>query len=429
MTSPSTLSIISGTFTGRMRGVAFGIWGGVAGAAAALGPLLGGWLITNASWRWAFLINLPIGIIAILGAWRLITESRVGRGKLTFDIPGIILIALGVGAVVFGLIEGQTHGWWAPKGVFTLGGFTWPLTSIAVTPFAFIVGIAALALFTFWEIGLQRRGGDPLFDFTLLRFRGFRFGLITVSIVALGEFGVIFVLSIYLQSVIGLSAFATGVAFLPFAITTFFVAPMAGLFSARFGPKWVVTTGMVLEAIAIFSLSIVMGVTLSRPAFLLVLIVYGAGVGLAIAQLTSVVLSEIPMQQMGVASGANNTIRQVGAALGIAIVGAVFTATLASSAASDLEASKLLPPPVKTAIVQAVNAGSISESQFSGGAAQGSENSPIAQEITRIFQDSLVAGAKSSARVAAFFVLLGAISSIFIPNTMRRERRVVVAPE
>lgn len=430
MTSPSTLSIISSTFTGRMRGVAFGVWGGVAGAAAALGPLLGGWLTTNASWRWAFLINLPIGLLAVVGAARLITESRESRRKLTFDIPGIILVGLGVGAVVFGLIEGQTHGWWAPRDVFHLGGVIWPLTSVSITPVSFLIGFIALAVFTFWEVRFKRQGGDPLFDFSLLRLRGFRFGLITVAIVALGEFGVIFVLSLYLQGVIGLSAFDTGVTFLPFALATLVFAPSAGLLSARFGPKWVVTTGMLLEAIAIFLISQLLSVDSSRVTLALILVIYGAGVGLAIAQLTNVVLSEIPPQQMGVASGANNTIRQVGAALGIAIIGAILTAQITSAASSELNASNVIPSPVKAQIAMSIASGAISESQFTvPGTQPGAENTAMGKEITRIFQVSFVNGARSAARIASLFVLLGAISSLFIPNVVARQRRTAVAPE
>ena len=430
MTSPSTLSIISSTFTGRMRGVAFGVWGGVAGAAAALGPLLGGWLTTNASWRWAFLINVPIGLVAVLGAFRFIIESRESRRKLSFDIPGIILVGLGVGAIVFGLIEGQTHGWWAPKDTFTLGAFSWPSTTLSVTPVSFAIGFVAMVLFVFWENRLKTRGGDPLFDFTLLRLRGFRFGLITVAIVALGEFGVVFVLSLYLQGVIGLSAFSTGVTFLPFALTTLIVAPTAGLLSARFGPKWVVTAGMVLEASAIFMISLLLAVDSSRLILALILVVYGAGVGLAIAQLTNVVLSEIPPQQMGVASGANNTVRQVGAALGIAILGAVLTAQITAAASTELNASQLIPPPVKVQIAKAIEGGAISESQFTSPSAQpGAANTAMGKEITRIFNDAFVNGARAAARVASLFVLLGAISSLFIPNVIDRGRRSAVAPE
>ncbi len=188
MTSPSTLSIVSGTFTGRARGIAFGIWGAVAGAAAALGPLIGGWLTTNATWRWAFYINVPIGLAAILGAIFVIQESREHRtGKLSFDVPGIILVGFGIGAIVFGLIEGTSYGWWKVKQPFEIGGWTWPLKDISPTPVAFLIGAILLAVFVWWELRLQRRGGEPLFDFTLTRFRSFRFGLITVAIVALGR--------------------------------------------------------------------------------------------------------------------------------------------------------------------------------------------------------------------------------------------------
>jgi MFS family permease len=161
MTSPSTLSIISATFTGKFRGVAFGVWGAIAGAAAALGPLLGGFLTTNASWRWAFFINIPIGLVAILGAIFVVQESVEQRkGRLKFDVPGIILVGLGIGAIVFGLIEGQTYGWWTPKQTFTLGSFIWPFSGISITPVSFLVGILALTAFVLWELRLSRRRGD-----------------------------------------------------------------------------------------------------------------------------------------------------------------------------------------------------------------------------------------------------------------------------
>ena len=431
MTSPSTLSIVSGTFTGRARGIAFGIWGAVAGAAAALGPLIGGWLTTNATWRWAFYINIPIGIAAILGAIFVIQESREHRtGKLSFDVPGIILVGLGIGAIVFGLIEGTSYGWWRVKQPFTVGGWTWPLTEISVTPVAFAFGALMLALFVWWELRLQRRGGEPLFDFTLTRFRSFRFGLITVSIVALGEFGLVFVLSLFLQSVLGLTAFQTGLVLLPFALTTLFVAPTAGILSGRFGPKWVVTSGMLIEAIAIFALSRVISLTVPLGALIPILMLYGVGVGLAIAQLTSVVLSEVPFDRLGAGSGANNTIRQLGAAMGIAVIGAVLTTTLASSATAQLDQSKAVPPFVKAAIVTALEqSGGAGEGASLQGMPAGFEKTPAGQEITGIIKQSFVDGAKRAGLVASIFVLLGAVSSLFIPNTSQRRTRAALPAE
>jgi Na+/melibiose symporter-like transporter len=368
--------------------------------------------------------------VAIIGALILIQETREAGRKTTFDIPGILLVSLGVGAIVFGLIEGQAYGWLQPKQVFTLGSWSWPLANIAITPFSFLLGVLALAGFVSWENRLRARGSEPLFDFGLLRFRGFRFGLLTVAIVALGEFAIVFVLSLYLQGVRGLTAFQVGLTLLPFAILTLFVAPLAGLLSSRFGPKWVVTAGMLFEAVAIYGLSLVFGVDTPLIYLTLFLMLYGVGVGLAIAQLTSVVLSEVPPDRLGAGSGANNTIRQLGAAMGIAIIGAILTSGIASSATTQFNASKDLPASIKTAIVQSINnSGGGDVSATSAGAPPGSENTPIGKEITHIIQQSFVDGARGAAQVASVFVLLGAVSSLLIPNTTQRRSKEVLVSE
>jgi EmrB/QacA subfamily drug resistance transporter len=422
MTSPSTLSIISGTFTGRMRGVAFGVWGAIAGAAAALGPLLGGWLTTAATWRWAFYINVPIGIVAVVGALLLVDESKAGGKRAGTDVLGIVLISLGVGALVLGLIEGQTYGWLFPRNGFAVAGWTWPAAGISVSLAAFIVTALALVGFVLWEMRMQGKGREPLFDLSLLGFRSFRFGLITVSIVALGEFGVIFVLSLFLQGVLGFTALATGLTFLPFAVLTLFVAPSAGLLTARFGPKWVVTAGMVIEAVFIFVLSRVLGPATTQTTLILVLLGYGVGVGLAIAQLTNVVLSEVPPQRLGAASGANNTLRQVGSALGIAVIGAVLAATLSTSAKTRLAAETEVPDFVKTLIAKSLDEGvGVGEGSFRlSGAPAGMEESPAFKRIGVIIKDSFTDATRASGLAASLFVLLGAASSLFIPNTVRR---------
>ena len=434
MISPSTLSIISGTFAGRMRGVAFGIWGAVAGAAAAVGPLLGGWLTTTASWRWAFYVNLPIGVVAILGALFVVRESREENASLTFDIPGILLVALGIGGIVFALIEGQSYGWWRPRQPFTLGDWTWPLRNLSITPVSFALGVIGLAAFVAWERHMLRRGREPLFDFSLLRFRSFRFGLTTVAIVALGEFAVLFVLSLYLQGVLGLSVFDTGLTLLPFALAMLIVAPSAGLLSTRFGPKWVVTTGMLVESAAIFLLSRTIGLNAARVTLILVLVVYGAGVGLAIAQLTNVVLSEIPPARMGAASGANNTVRQVGAAMGIAVIGAVLATQLAASAQTQFAAINTVPAPLKTAIVRGLEQSGGGEGLANapgapGGVPDTPDGQAMARAITHVIRQSFVDGARAAATVASVFVLLGALSSLFIPNTGPRQSKRVVPAE
>ncbi|OLE84192.1 MAG: hypothetical protein AUF79_17865 [Crenarchaeota archaeon 13_1_20CM_2_51_8] len=425
MASPSTLSILTTTFTGKSRNVAFGIWGATAGAAAVLGPVLGGYFTTYISWRWAFFINIPIGIAALVGAALVIRETRFKDPKYTTDYPGLILITIGLASVLFGLIEAQTYGWLVPNEAFSAGGFSWPTSNPISLPLVSIMsGIILLGIFSLYEIRRARKGGVPLFDFSLLRFKGFRYGLFTVTIVAMGEFGAVFIISIFLQTVKGLSAINAGLTFLPMAISVFIFAPIAGLLATRFGPKWIITTGMVLEAAALFSMSQI--ISISNPVYYLypVLVVYGAGVGLAISQVTSTVLMSIPWQKAGVGSGANNTVRQIGSAFGIAVIGAILVAQISAVGQADLAASTVNFGQLGIASLKAAfNSG------LSGGIdptfiASFGTNWPAAMSI--IF-DALTQGTRWAAFTAGIFVSLGALSSLLIPDP--RPKQVKVAPK
>ena len=416
MASPATLSILTTTFTGKARSVAFGIWGATAGAAAVLGPVLGGYFTSDPAftWRWAFFINIPIGIAALVGAAFAIKETRFKDPKYTADYFGLIFITLGLASLLFGFIEAQTYGWIVPNNEFTAGGFTWSVSNPVSLPLVSIItGLVLLAMFTFYEVRRLRMGKVPLFDFSLLKFKGFRYGLFTVTIVAMGEFGAVFIISIFLQTVKGLSAFDAGLTFLPMAISVFIFAPVAGILATRFGPKWVVTTGMALEAIALFSLSQIISV--ENPVYYMypILVIYGAGVGLAISQLTSTVLQSIPWQKAGVGSGANNTVRQIGSAFGIAVIGAVLVAQISTVGVADLATSTAsFTIQQKVALTAALNSG------LSGGIdpsflAIFGRNVPA---VLSILYDAITQGARWAAFTAGIFVSLGAISSLLIPN-------------
>ena len=418
MAAPATLAILTTTFTGKSRNIAFGIWGATAGAAAVLGPLLGGYFTSDPTftWRWAFLINVPIGAVALIGAALVIRESRFKDPKYTTDFGGLALITLGLSALLFGLIEGQTYGWLSETQPFSLFGQSWPFTSFSLPAFSIVSGAVLLAAFTYYDIRRARKGRVPLFDFSLLRFPGFRFGLLTVFIVAMGEFGAVFIFSIYFQTVKQLSAINTGITFLPMAISVFIFAPIAGALANRFGPRWVVTMGMTLEAVALFSIFAITAVPTPVYDYYPVLVVYGAGVGLAISQLTSVVLMSIPWQKAGVGSGANNTVRQVGSAFGIAVIGAVLVAIISSVGQADVAASSL-PATLKATLDQVLSGG------LSGGVGQvppGLEGTPLAATIQGVFNDAITQGTRWAAFTAAIFVSFGAISSLLIPNPRAR---------
>jgi len=425
MASPSTLSILTTTFTGKSRNVAFGIWGATAGAAAVLGPVLGGYFTTYISWRWAFFINIPIGIAALVGAALVIRETRFKDPKYTTDYPGLILITIGLASVLFGLIEAQTYGWLVPNQEFSAGGFSWSTSNPLSLPLVSIItGIVMLGVFAFYETRRARKGRVPLFDFSLLRYKGFRYGLFTVTIVAMGEFGAVFIISIFLQTVKGLSAISAGLTFLPMAISVFIFAPIAGVLATRFGPKWIITTGMVLEAAALFSMSQI--ISISNPVYYLypVLVVYGAGVGLAISQVTSTVLMSIPWQKAGVGSGANNTVRQIGSAFGIAVIGAILVAQISTVGQAELAASTVNFGQTGIAILKAAFNSGLSGGIDPSLIASFGANWPAARDI--IF-DALTQGTRWAAFTAGIFVSLGALSSLLIPDP--RPKKIKVAPK
>jgi EmrB/QacA subfamily drug resistance transporter len=450
MILPSTQAILNANFQGRDRAIAFGIWGSVIGGVAAVGPLLGGFLTTYFSWRWAFFINLPVGLLAIAGTLHYIGESKDEHARPGFDVPGFLLITFGLGAFIFGLIEGRQYGWWTPnvRHAFSVFGWAWPLADVSIIPFALASGLLALGIFALVETRRRNAGKFYLFDFTLWGYRGFRYGNLAGTIVSLGEFGLLFALPLFLQSVLGYSAFQTGLVFLALAVGAFFAAPGAVTFARRYGPRWVVTTGMTLEAVGIIATTLLISTSVSGWTLAIPLFVYGIGVGFATAQLTSIVLSDVPVERSGIASGANSTLRQVGSALGIAILGTVLFSTLVSGSADNMTAAL---PGVAPTCVQLVSglvddsAGQVlpalrdpaqaAAAGFGGGSgALPPDQAACFRDPTFLaalprtvgpIEDAFVAATRLAGLVAAGFVLLGFAFSLLLPG---RRPQPVIAP-
>jgi EmrB/QacA subfamily drug resistance transporter len=425
MILPSTQSILNTTFRGRDRAIAFGIWGATIGGMAAVGPLLGGWLTTNLSWRWAFFINIPIAILAVVGTLRYIRESRDEKAKFGLDVLGFLLITFGLGSFVFGLIEGRNYGWWAPAQPFELFGWTWPLESVSVIPFALAFGVIALVVFIIVEHQRARAGRFFLFDVDLWRYPAFRYGNLAGTIVSLGEFGLLFALPLFLQAVIGYTAFETGLVFLSLALGAFFAAPLAARVAHAWGPRRAVTMGMSLEAVGIIATSLLISVDVSGFVLAVPLFVYGVGVGFATAQLTSIVLSDIPPERSGLASGANSTMRQVGSALGIAILGTVLFTSLASGVRDNLSTVPGVPPQAVDGIANAME-------QSAGQALVGIREDPQYQPVVVPIETAFVDATRTAGFVASGFVLVGVVLSLLLPATLTAEERrsaSAVSPE
>jgi len=398
---PSTLSIVNATFRGRERAVAFGIWGSVIGGMAALGPLVGGWFVTNMSWRWAFYINVPVSLVAFAGALAFVGESRDSGARRGLDLFGVLLSTVGFAGIVFGLIEGQTYGWWTAKQPFLhvrLGG-------VSVIPLAFALGVFALAAFVLLERRRARLGKPVLVDLTLFRIPSFRNGSIAVSIVGLGELGLVFVIPLFLQSVLGLSAFRTGVILVALAGGAFLAGGLAATLTNRFGAPRVVQLGLALEVVGIVAVGLTFAPHRAAWQFCPQLFLYGLGVGLATAQLTSVILADVPPAQSGEASGIQSTARQVGAALGIAILGTALTVGLAHGTRSRLERAQSLPPATISQVTGAVE-------QTGGAVLPALRRSPALVQTVAPIEEAFAASARRAAFVAAGFVLLGLLATL-----------------
>jgi EmrB/QacA subfamily drug resistance transporter len=335
---PATLSILTTTFEGSERARAFAAWGAVAGVAVAFGPILGGWLTTDFSWRWAFRINVILAPLLVLGGWLFARPDPAPGGRRPrLDARGAALVAAASFTLIFGLSEGSTYGWWRPARRFTIASRTlWPADRpVSIIPVAFVLAAVLFALFVALERAMERTDRDPLFAFGQLRHLGFRYGLLTTMVLAMGQFGLLFILPILLQDGLGFSALHTAQWMLPQGIVIALGAPVAGRMTRRFSITSIVRTGLALEAVGLFAVA---GVISPRTTFLALLpgmLLFGIGIGFASSQLANVVLSDIDADKAGVASGANSMVRQVGLALGIATF-AAFIGTSTSHATTPV---------------------------------------------------------------------------------------------
>jgi EmrB/QacA subfamily drug resistance transporter len=404
MMLPTSLSLLNAGFRGRDRAIAFAVWGSTIGGTAALGPLLGGWLTTSYSWRWAFGINVPLGLAVVAGTVLLVPESMEATTARGNDLAGALLSVLGFGGIVFGLIEGRNYGWWTRTGQVSIAGlgWSWPLSPV---PAAFAVGIGCLLAFVAVELRRNAAGRVVLLDFGLFSISSFRNGNIAAAIVSLGEFGLLFALPLWFENVRGYSAFQTGIALLPLAIGSFAASGFGAQLASRKGPVFVVRLGIALELAGVAGIGAVVGPGTAWWATVPVLFVYGLGVGLATAQLTGVVLADVPVANSGQGSGTQSTSRQIGSAFGIAILGTVLFTTLGVQLSRKLAAIGPLPAGQRSAIVAAVK-------QSAGAAITHLAADPRTAQVAVMAKDAFSQATRLTAFCAAVFLALGLLASL-----------------
>ncbi|EFL34214.1 transmembrane efflux protein [Streptomyces viridochromogenes DSM 40736] len=300
---PLTLTLLTAAVPVAKRGMAYGIWGAVNGLAVASGPLVGGTLTEHISWQWIFWLNVPLGL-ALLPLARLRLAESHGTGA-PLDIPGTLLASGGLFGIVYGLVRGPADGW---TGSLVLTGL--------------FAGSALLAGFVLYST----RAANPMLPMRLFRSRAFS-GINAASLLMfLGMFGSIFLLSQYMQGVLGYSPTEAGLRMLPWTGMPMLVAPVAGILADRVGGRPVVAAGLFLQALGLGYMSVVATADASYVSQLPALIISGVGMALFFAPASHLVMSSVRPQEQGIASGANNALREVGGALGIAVMASIFAA-------------------------------------------------------------------------------------------------------
>jgi MFS family permease len=309
---PAIVSLIAATYRGNQRALAFGIIGGVAGAAVAAGPLIGGWVTTELSWRYVFAGETVI-IVVILLLRRRLQSSPAVEHPPKLDLIGVALSAVGLGLVVFGILKSSEWGWVEPRGALTVGGHEITPFGFSVVPFFILAGLGLLAAFAVWEERRERTGQDTLLDRSLLKIDPLRAGLTTLMMQQLILLGTFFVLPVYLQVVLGLDAFETGKRLFPMSVTMF-VAAMAGpRLAAGFAPKRVAQAGLLALVVASLVLLGTIDVELHETSFALALAVFGIGAGLLLSQLGNVIMSAVDPAKTNEAGGLQGTAQNLGA--------------------------------------------------------------------------------------------------------------------
>ncbi len=303
---PATLSIITDAFPVEERGKAIGTWAGISGLALSFGPLAGGFLTEDVSWRAIFYINLPIAVLALLASLFAVRESRDEKAERSVDYLGVVLLAVALTSFVLALIEGNDWGWGSARIIGLLA-----------------IGVVTTPIFLF----VESRVSAPIIDFNFFRSRNFIGANTVATIISFAMMGSFFFLAIYLQDLLQFSPLATGVRFLPTTIVIVIAAPIAGRVADRIGSRWPMVLGLAITSVSLFlfaQMDASTGYSDLLPAFILL----GLGIGMTMSPMSTAAMNAVDVDKAGVASGTLQMFRMMGGTIGVAATGAIFQAKL-----------------------------------------------------------------------------------------------------
>jgi EmrB/QacA subfamily drug resistance transporter len=405
---PAIVSLIAATYEGKQRALAFGIVGGIAGAAIAAGPLIGGWVTTELSWRYVFAGEVVI-VAVILLVHRGMPRVPQAARRPQLDVVGVAISALGLGLIVFGILKSSEWGLIEPRGAMTIAGTEITPFGFSAVPFLVVAGLGCIALFVIWEERRERDGRDTLLDRSLLKIPSLRAGLTTLLMQQLILLGTFFVLPVYLQLVLGLDAFETGKRLFPMSVSMFAAAMLGPRLAIRFAPKRVAQAGLLALSAASVLLLGTIDVELNKPEFGIALVIFGIGAGLMLSQLGNVIMSSVDPAQTNEAGGLQGTAQNLGASLGTALIGAVLIAALTSGFVERVERNPDVSAPVREQAAQVAEKGLpvASVDQVEAAARKLGVPADEAKAVADDYGEAELQGLKRAIGAVALFALLG----------------------
>ena len=419
---PALAALIAGNYVGKDRVVAYAVVGGVAGAGIAVGPILGGWVTTEFTWRYVFVGEVVL-VLLILTLIKLLRDAPAPGRPPQIDWIGSVLSSLGLGLIVLGVLQASTWGWIQPK-----NSPSEPF-GFSLTPFVVAAGGVTLWLFVSWQHRRDRVGADPLVHLVLLRVAALRSGLQTFLVQNLVLMGIFFAVPLYLQLVQGLDALDTGIQMLPVSITMFITSMAGSALAARFSPRLIIRTGLAILLVSIGWLLSNIEPELDSTSFSVAMGLLGIGMGLIASQLGNVVQSSVDDAERGEAGGLQYTSQQLGSAVGVALIGAVVLTGLTNNFLDKVETDPRISDQVEQAVsVEVANGVSFvaSDAVQAGAEAAGVPTAEVAALVDN-YEAAQLKALKAGLLVAGFVVLAGFFVTPGLPAARPTREEPVVS--
>lgn len=422
MVLPALAALVAGNFEGKARAAAYGALGGVAGAAIAVGPILGGWVTSELTWRLVFAGEVVIGAAIIFATPRLVRDAPRSGSAPQLDWVGSVLSALGLAAIVYAILQASTWGWLRPReSPIDPFGFS-------LTPFLFVTGVLLLAAFRAWERRREANGLGPLVHFALFERPVLRSGLSTLLGQQVVLMGVFFAVPLYLQIVQGLDAFETGLRMLPTSVALFATALLGARLASRFAPRTIVRAGFLFLLAAVVFLLGTIEPQIDTTDFAIAMAVLGIGMGLVVSQLGNVVQSAVGEEDRSEAGGLQNTAQQLGSSIGTALVGAIVITGLAAAFATSVQSSPALSRAVQEQVsVQLEGAVSfVSTEQVQQGARAAGVPPDEIRALVEDYADAQLVALKVGLLACAFVALASLLLTRQLPQRRLGEAQEAV---